>query len=279
MLPAVQHEAELEKDEVPCGRRRLSRLHPHLQRLPTSLWLLCGGGGEKSFTRRALTFFFYLACEFHGVLVCVCMWGLSPPPLPPRLHLDDWQSELLSFHLISTHSLLFFSIFVLWSLLMPLTLLNVWCKSVTLEFIFIQIYIFFVSFPLLFFNPLSFVLMFSNSVHMQYYSWCNVDGYLYRSLFFFFLHFYVWTFVKKKKKKMLSQSVCKMYVWIKLTNLNLWFTFIQWTEGNERALLYLKLESILVSLWSRTWATFIIPLLWSTRGQTKSKQNNSSLAA
>lgn len=167
----------------------VASIQTHLQHLPTSLWLLCGGGGEKSFTRRALTFFFLLSV---WVPWCACVRvhvRVPPLPPPPRLHLDDWQSEMLSFHLISTHSLLFFSIFVLWSLLMPLTLLNVWCKSVTLEFIFIQIYIFFVSFPLLFFNPPSFVLMFSNSVHMQYYSWCNVDGYLYRSLFFFFYIF------------------------------------------------------------------------------------------
>lgn len=48
----------------------------------------------------------------------------------------------------------YFCIFTLRSLFWSSMLLNVWRSSVTIEFIFIQIYIFFVSFPLFFQFPL-----------------------------------------------------------------------------------------------------------------------------
>lgn len=50
LLPAVQHEAGpagLEKDEVPCGRRRLSRLHPDTPSTSPNLSLTAMAEGKK----------------------------------------------------------------------------------------------------------------------------------------------------------------------------------------------------------------------------------------
>lgn len=63
LLPAVQHEAapaELEKDEVPCGRRRLSRLHPDTPSTSPNLSLTAmRRGGKKKLYKKSFDLFFF----------------------------------------------------------------------------------------------------------------------------------------------------------------------------------------------------------------------------
>lgn len=134
--------------------------------------LLCD---KKSFIMRAAAL--CRVCEFHSVCdVFPDVFSLSFSKV--------WWWWLTIFEwLWSDFFKPYFCIFTLRSLFWSSMLLNVWRSSVTIEFIFIQIYIFFVSFPLFFNFPCANV---QKSVSTQYYSWCNVD-----SCLFFYIH--VWT--------------------------------------------------------------------------------------
>lgn len=180
-------------------------------------------GGDPLHEKLQLFFFFLLSewvprCACVRVHVRVCLFFFS---LRDTLMTDN-LTELLSFRLISTHNCSF-----LYSM-EPLNAFDApWCMmQVCYSWIYIytNIHIFGI-FPHLFSIPRPLPFPRSN-VCFKIQSICSIivdvmwtTISIAHLFLFFFLHFLCknWTFVKKK---MPSQSVCKMYVWIKLTNFN-----------------------------------------------------------